>query len=142
RIDFAIGRFHGEVMDCALRHAVLGFHLRGHSVRQADDEVAIGIWRRNVAVRQFSGADKSRSIWVACRRRRAGRPFFGLRRWLRGLGRSQAWRDDQCKRNGDADELNVHGLPTRSADVNMNDRWREYIMMSSEHNNPDDIEPR
>jgi hypothetical protein len=55
RIDLAIGRVHYEVVDRTFRDSFLFGHVRGSRVRWTDDEVAIHVHWRHVAVGQFSG---------------------------------------------------------------------------------------
>ena len=51
---------------CSSRHAFVDDHFKRGRVRRPDDEVAVGIGRRNAAVRQLLRRDKSRSVRIAC----------------------------------------------------------------------------
>ena len=80
-IDLAVGRIHREVKHRPLRHVFPHNHFRRGLVRRADDEVSVGIRRRNGAVGQFLGRDISRRVRIAGRRRRAS--LRGRRRIVR-----------------------------------------------------------
>ena len=69
-IDFAVGRFHGEVVDRSLRHAFLRGHLRRRVVRGAEDEIAVGVRRSVRAVGQFLRRDIAGRVRIARGRRR------------------------------------------------------------------------
>jgi hypothetical protein len=49
-IDPAVRRAHREVVDRSLRHAFVHGHFRRGIVSRADDEVSVGIGRRNVTI--------------------------------------------------------------------------------------------
>ena len=96
RIDLAVGRAHREVVDRALRHAVLHGHLGRGGVRRADDEVSVGVRRRHGAVGQLFRRDISGCVRIAgwrhwprrclrCRSRRS--PCGG---WCRGCAPGSA----------------------------------------------------
>ena len=95
RIDLAVGRFHGEVEDLALRDAFLYGHLRRGIVGGAEDEVSVGLYRRDGAVGQVLSLDVARRIGVAGRRRRAGRTR-ARRRYLGG-GRRRGYNLGDCR---------------------------------------------
>ena len=82
-IDLAVGRIHREVVHRSLRHAFLHGHFRRGLVRRADDEVSVGIGRRNRAVGQFLGLDIAGRVRIARGRRRTRR----ARRFFIGGGR-------------------------------------------------------
>ena len=71
-IDLAVGRAHGELEDCSLRHAFLHGHLRRGVVGGAEDEVAVGVGGGVGAVGQFFGGDVAGGVGVAGGRRWAG----------------------------------------------------------------------
>ena len=64
-IDLAVGRIHGEVEDRSLRHAFLRGHFRRGIVRGAEDEVSVGVWRRDGAVGQFFRRDIAGRVGIA-----------------------------------------------------------------------------
>ena len=72
-INFAVHRTHGEFIDRSLGHVGLHRHFRCTGVSRADDEVAVGIRRRNGAVGQLLGGDISGRVRIAGGRRWACR---------------------------------------------------------------------
>jgi hypothetical protein len=73
-IELAVGGVQREFEDVPLGNAVLdGAHFRRGLVGRADDEIAVGLDRRNLAVGQFGGRHVSGRVRIARGRPRTSR---------------------------------------------------------------------
>ena len=84
RINLTVGRIHRELDHASVWRTISGRHCRSGIMRWADDEVAINIRGRDLAIGQLPRLDVARSMRIACGWQRAFAVLGGRRRLVEG----------------------------------------------------------